>query len=50
MSVTHPNTAFAPSSQEGFVGRHPQVAPALVAVAIFVISVAVSLAFTGLPS
>ena len=49
MSVTHPNTAFVPAPQRGFVDSYPQLAPALVAIAIFAASVVVALAFTGLP-
>jgi hypothetical protein len=44
MSVTHPDVGFAP------VTMHPQLAPFLVAVGFFVATVAVALAFTGLPA
>jgi hypothetical protein len=50
MSVTHPATGFAPVSGHGFASAHPQLAPFLVAVGIFVATVAVALAFTGLPA
>jgi hypothetical protein len=45
--VTHPATGFAPVSGHGFASAHPQLSPFLVAVGI---SVAVALAFTGLPA
>jgi hypothetical protein len=35
---------------EGFASMHPQLAPFLVAVGFFVATVAVALAFTGLPA
>jgi len=50
MSATHPSTTFAPVPNTSFAGRHPQFAPLLVAAAIVVVSIAVSLAFTGLPT
>lgn len=49
MSVTHPNASFAPAPQQGFVDKHPQLAPFLVAMAVFVLSAATALAITGLP-
>ena len=49
MSVTHPNAGFAPAQHHSFTSQHPQLMPFLVAVGMFVASVAVSLAFTGLP-
>lgn len=50
MSVTHPNAVLAPAARRGFVRRYPQLAPFLVAAAIVVASIAVSLAFMGLPT
>jgi hypothetical protein len=50
MSTTHPNAGFAPVQPRSFTSQHPQLMPFLVAVGIFVASVAVSLAFTGLPA
>ena len=49
MSVTHPHTTFAPVLQRSFADRHPQFAPFLLAAVIVVVSIAVALAFTGLP-
>jgi len=48
MSVTHPDISLAPARQ-GFATQHQHLAPFLVAVAIFVVTVAISLGFTGLP-
>ena len=50
MSVTHPNVILAPAARQSFANRYPQLAPFLVAAAIVVASIAVSLAFMGLPS
>ena len=50
MSVTHLPTDFATVERHGFVAGHPHLAPFLVAIAISVVSVVVSLAFTGLPA
>ena len=50
MSVTHPDVGFAPVNSRGFASMHPQLAPFLVAVGFFVATVAVALAFTGLPA
>ena len=50
MSVTHPSATFIPGSKNSFADRHPQFAPFLVASAIVVVSIVVSLVFTGLPS
>jgi hypothetical protein len=50
MSVTHPHATFPGTATErGFAERHPQFAPFLVGVALFVLSGAIALAFTGLP-
>jgi hypothetical protein len=48
MSVTHPEVSLAPV-RRAFAVQHPHLAPFLVAMAIFVVTVALSLAFTGLP-
>jgi hypothetical protein len=48
MSVTHPAETFAAPSRETRSG-HEQLAPFLLAVAMFAVVVAVALAFTGLP-
>jgi hypothetical protein len=48
MSVTHPSEVFSSSRKELLAG-HDQLKPFLLAVAIFVVSVAVALSFTGLP-
>ena len=48
MSVTHPHATFAPV-QRSFADRHPQLAPFLFAAAIVLVSIAVALAFTGVP-
>jgi hypothetical protein len=48
MSVTHPNADFTTAHARDFAARHPQLAPFLVALAIFVVSAAVILACTGL--
>jgi hypothetical protein len=50
MSVTHPDVAIAPVPHRGFAERHPQLAPFVLAVAIAVVSVFATLAFTGLPA
>lgn len=50
MSVTHPGEMAVPAKRRSLVDSHPQLTPFLVAVTIFVVSVAVSLSFTGLPS
>jgi hypothetical protein len=49
MSVTHANARITPAHLSDFAGRHPQLAPFLVAFCIFTVSAAVVLAFTGLP-
>ena len=50
MSVTHPHATFPGiAAGRNFAERHPQLAPSLVAVALFVLAGAVALAFTGLP-
>jgi hypothetical protein len=48
MSVTHPAETFAAPRPEPRAG-HEQLAPFLLAVAMFAVVVAVALAFTGLP-
>jgi hypothetical protein len=48
MSVTHPTETFAAPRRESWA-RHEQLAPFLLAVAMFAVVVAVALAFTGLP-
>jgi hypothetical protein len=48
MSVTHPAETFAAPSRETRSG-HEQLAPFLLAVAMFAVVVAVALWFTGLP-
>ena len=50
MSVTHPNADFAPAKRHDLASERPQLAPFLVAVAIFVVSGIVALVFTGLPA
>ncbi|HET7883864.1 MAG TPA: hypothetical protein VFL55_23455 [Acetobacteraceae bacterium] len=50
MSATYPATGLRPAERYGFVADHPQLAPFLVAVAIFIVSVLVALGFTGLPA
>ena len=48
MSVTHPSEVF-PTARKQFLAGHDQLKPFLLAVAIFAVSAAVALAFTGLP-
>jgi hypothetical protein len=50
MSVTHPNSTFASARQRSFADRYPQLSPFLLAAAIVAVSIAVALAFTGLPT
>jgi hypothetical protein len=50
MSVTHPSADFAPVKRHDFASEHPQLAPFLVAVAIFAVSAVLALMFTGLPA
>jgi hypothetical protein len=50
MSVTHSNASFAPVPSHHFADQHPQLAPFLVAIALFTVSLLVALAFTGLPA
>jgi hypothetical protein len=50
MSVTHPNASFATVPSQHFADRHPQLAPVLVAIGLFAVSLLVALAFTGLPA
>jgi hypothetical protein len=50
MSATHPAIRFVPAGQHGFTTDHPQLAPFLVAVAMFIVSGLVALGFTGLPT
>ena len=50
MSVTHPDAGFVPGHRRDFASTHPQLTPFLVAVGIFAVSLAVALAFTGLPA
>jgi hypothetical protein len=50
MSVTHPSADFTAARPTDFAGKHPQLAPFLVALAIFVVSAAVILVCTGLPT
>jgi hypothetical protein len=50
MSVTHPDTVLPTVSSHRFADQHPQLAPFVVAVALFAASLVVALAFTGLPS
>jgi hypothetical protein len=50
MSVTHPGADFVPVKRHDFADRHPQLAPFLLAVAMFAVSAVVALAFTGLPA
>jgi hypothetical protein len=50
MSVTHPNVTLTPAARRGFADRYPELAPFLAAAAIVVVSIAVALAFTGLPA
>jgi hypothetical protein len=48
MSVTHPTEVLV-SSHRPLLAGHEQLKPFLLAVAMFVVVVAVALAFTGLP-
>ena len=48
MSVTHPTEVFS-ASRKPFLAGHDQLKPFLLAVAIFLVSAAVALSFTGLP-
>jgi hypothetical protein len=48
MSATHPTETLAAPRRETWSG-HEQLAPFLLAVAIFAVVIAVALAFTGLP-
>ncbi len=50
MSVTHPDAGLVSAPRRSFVQDHPQFTPFLAAVAIVVVSIVVSLAFTGLPT
>jgi hypothetical protein len=50
MSVTHPDTILPTAPSHRFADQHPQLAPFVVAVALFAASLVVALAFTGLPS
>jgi hypothetical protein len=50
MSVTHPDTTFAPAQQHSFTDKHPQLAPFLLAIAILSVAATVALSLTGLPS
>ena len=50
MSVTHPEVALASNQRRGFVSRHPQLAPFLVAVGIAAVSTVVAFVFIGLPA
>jgi len=50
MSVTHPHPTLTTAPSHRFEDQHPQLAPFLVAVALFAASLLVALAFTGLPS
>ncbi len=50
MSVTHANADLVTAPPHGFADRHPQLAPFIVAVALFAASLFVALAFTGLPA
>lgn len=50
MSVTHPDAGLAAAEPREFTVKHPQLAPFLVALTIFIISAGVALTFTGLPS
>ena len=51
MSVTHAETGSGtvPASHR-FADQHPQLAPFIVAVALFAASLVVALAFTGMPA
>jgi hypothetical protein len=49
MSVTYPASTIR-TRHEAFLAGHDQLKPFLIAVAIFAASVAVALAFTGLPT
>ena len=51
MSVTTHSDFFAPpATRRRFSERHPQLAPFLVAVAMFIVSGGVALLVTGLPT
>jgi hypothetical protein len=49
MSVTHPEAVYLATRRRDFISRHPQLAPFLVALGLFVASVVVALSATGLP-
>jgi|KBSSwiStaDraftv2_1062776.scaffolds.fasta_scaffold3851535_1 hypothetical protein len=50
MSVTHANADLVTAQPNRFADQHPQLAPFIVAVALFAASLVVALAFTGLPA
>jgi len=50
MSATHPHVAIPAPEGPGFTERHPQLAPFLVGMAMFLAAGAVALLFTGLPA
>ena len=50
MSMTHPNASLPTVPSHHFAGQHPQLAPFVVAVVLFAVSLLVALAFTGLPA
>lgn len=49
MSVTHPSTTFPAATRKEFLAGHDQLKPFLLALAMFLVSGAVALLFTGLP-
>ena len=49
MSVTYPDENLV-RERRRFASDHPQLAPFLVAMAIFVVTGVIALAFTGLPA
>ena len=49
MSVTHPQARLTPADLSDFAGKHPQLAPFLAALGIFIVSAVAVLAISGLP-
>jgi hypothetical protein len=50
MSATHPSSSFPAKTHGSFAANHPQLAPFLLAMAVFVVCGIVALAITGLPA
>jgi hypothetical protein len=49
MSIADVDASFPATKRRSLASDHPQLTPFLMAVAIFTVSVAVALAFIGLP-